>query len=64
LASARAIYAAGAEIGVSESQEQRIARQEAYWTAPKLFACGIAFLAACVVAIYAMASISFALASG
>jgi hypothetical protein len=49
---------------VSESEEQRIARQEAYWTAPKLFACGIAFLALCVVAIYTMASISFAMTTG
>jgi hypothetical protein len=42
---------------VTESHEERIAREEAYWTGPRLFAFGLAFLATCIVIIYGMASI-------
>jgi len=42
---------------VSDPQEQRIAREEATWNAPKLFALGFIFLAACIALIYVMASI-------
>jgi hypothetical protein len=49
---------------VSESQEERIAREEGYWTAPKLFAFGIAFLAVAIVTIYAMATLAFSMTSG
>ena len=42
---------------MTESQEERIAREEAYWTGPRLFGFGLAFLAACLVVIYVMASI-------
>lgn len=55
---------AGVEVPVSDSQDQRIAREEGYWTAPRLFAAGIAFLAVCVVVIYTMASFAFANTTG
>ena len=42
---------------MSESHEARIAREEAYWTGPRLFGFGLAFLAACIVFIYVLASI-------
>ena len=42
---------------MADSQEQRIAREEAYWNAPRLFGLGFAFLGACIVLIYVMASI-------
>jgi hypothetical protein len=42
---------------VAESHEERIAREEAYWTGPRLFGFGLAFLAGCLVVIYVMASI-------
>jgi hypothetical protein len=42
---------------VSETHEQRIAREEAYWTGPRLFGFGLVFLAACIVVIYILASI-------
>jgi hypothetical protein len=42
---------------VTETQEARIAREEAYWNAPRLFAFGLVFLAACIVLIYALSSI-------
>jgi hypothetical protein len=42
---------------MSDPEEQRIAREEAYWNAPRLFALGFAFLGACVVLIYVMASV-------
>jgi hypothetical protein len=42
---------------VSESNEARIAREEAYWNAPRLFAFGLAFLGACIVVIYILSSI-------
>lgn len=45
------------EIVVSETQEQRIAREEAYWNGPRLFGFGLVFLATCLVIIYLMASI-------
>jgi hypothetical protein len=42
---------------VTESDEARIAREEAYWTGPRLFAFGLAFLAMCLVIIYLLSSI-------
>lgn len=42
---------------MSESQEARIAREEAYWNGPRLFAFGLVFLAACIVVIYIMSMI-------
>jgi hypothetical protein len=42
---------------VAESHEERIAREEAYWNGPRLFGFGLAFLAACLVIIYVLASI-------
>jgi hypothetical protein len=42
---------------VTESDEQRIAREEAYWTGPRLFGFGLAFLGVCIVVIYTMSSI-------
>jgi hypothetical protein len=42
---------------VSESNEARIAREEAYWNAPRLFGFGLVFLAACIVLIYILSSI-------
>jgi hypothetical protein len=42
---------------VTETDAQRIAREEAYWNAPRLFGFGLVFLAACIVFIYVMSSI-------
>ena len=42
---------------MADSQEQRIAREESYWNAPRLFGLGFAFLGACIVLIYVMASL-------
>ncbi len=42
---------------MSESHEERIAREEAYWTGPRLFGFGLAFLGACIVLIYVMSSL-------
>lgn len=42
---------------MSESHEQRIAREEQTWNAPKLFAFGFVFLGVCIAIIYLMASI-------
>jgi len=42
---------------VTESHDQRIAREESYWNAPRLFGLGFAFLGACLIFIYAMASL-------
>ena len=42
---------------MSESHEQRIAREESTWNAPKLFALGFVFLGICIAVIYVMASI-------
>ncbi len=44
------------EAEVTDPQEQRIAREEATWNAPKLFALGFIFLGICIAVIYAMAS--------
>jgi hypothetical protein len=44
--------------------EQRIAREEKYWNAPRLFTLGFAFLGVCLVVIYVMATVSFALTKG
>jgi preprotein translocase subunit Sss1 len=45
---------------MSDSQEHRIAREEEYWTAPKLLGFGLVFLGICIVVIYLMATFSFA----
>lgn len=42
---------------MTESDEARIAREEEYWTGPRLFAFGVAFLFACVVVIYTLSSL-------
>ena len=43
---------------MTESQEeQRIAREEAYWNAPRLFVLGFVFLGACLVLIRVMAEL-------
>ena len=42
---------------MTDPNEERIAREEAYWTGPRLFAFGLAFLGGCIVLIYALASI-------
>jgi hypothetical protein len=42
---------------VSETHEQRIAREEATWNAPKLFVLGFVFLGTCLAIIYTMASL-------
>ena len=42
---------------MTDTQEQRISREEAYWNAPRLFGLGFAFLGACLVVIYVFASI-------
>jgi hypothetical protein len=42
---------------VTESNEARIAREEAYWNGPRLFGFGLTFLAACIVFIYILSSI-------
>ena len=45
------------ETPVTETQDQRIAREEGYWNAPRLFGLGFAFLGAALVFIYVIASI-------
>jgi len=42
---------------MSESHEERIAREEAYWTGPRLFGFGLAFLACCITVIYILSSL-------
>ena len=42
---------------MAETDEERIARQEAYWTGPRLFGFGLAFLGTCLVIIYILSSI-------
>ena len=49
---------------MTQSDEQRIARQEQYWTTPRLLVLGLSFLGLCLVAIYAIASLAFATAVG
>jgi len=44
-------------MAVAETHEERIAREEAYWTGPRLFGFGLVFLACCVVLIYILSSI-------
>jgi hypothetical protein len=44
-------------VAVTESQEQRIAREEQTWNAPKLFGFGFVFLGVCIAIIYVLASI-------
>jgi hypothetical protein len=49
---------------MSDPNEQRIAREEEYWTGPRLFGFGLVFLGICIVAIYLMATFSFASTTG
>lgn len=42
---------------MSESHEARIAREEEYWTAPRLFAFGISFIVVSVIVIYTLSSL-------
>lgn len=42
---------------MSDPHETRIAREEATWNAPKLFALGFVFLGICLALIYLSASI-------
>lgn len=42
---------------MSETHEERIAREEAYWTGPRLFGFGLVFLAACIAVIYIISQI-------
>ncbi len=42
---------------MSETYEERIAREEEYWTAPRLFALGLSFMACAVAFIYLIASV-------
>jgi hypothetical protein len=42
---------------VTETQEARIAREEAYWNGPRLFGFGLTFLGAAIVLIYILSSI-------
>ncbi|MDD9940827.1 MAG: hypothetical protein OXU20_07175 [Myxococcales bacterium] len=39
------------------SHEERIAKEEEFWNGPRLFALGLAFLAASVVVIYILSCI-------
>jgi hypothetical protein len=49
---------------VTASDEQRIAREEQHWTAPRLLILGFSFLGVCLVVIYAIATLAFAMAEG
>ena len=42
---------------MSETPEQRIAREEEYWTAPRLFVFGLSFLSVAITFIYVMSGI-------
>jgi hypothetical protein len=44
---------------VSNPEEQRIAKEEEYWTTPRLLRFGLVFLGICLVVIYAMATFAF-----
>jgi hypothetical protein len=44
---------------VSDPDKERLAREEAYWTAPRLFTAGLVFLGLCIALIYAMATFAF-----
>jgi hypothetical protein len=49
---------------VTQSDQQRIAREEQYWTTPRLLILGFSFLGVSLVVIYAIASLAFAMAEG
>ena len=42
-------------MSTAETHEARIAREEEYWTAPRLFGFGFAFLGTCITIIYVLA---------
>ena len=43
---------------LTKEDQERIAREEAAWTAPKFFITGFAFLGACILTLIVMASIN------
>jgi hypothetical protein len=47
------------ETTVSNPEEQRIAKEEEYWTTPRLLRFGLVFLGLCIVVIYALATFAF-----
>ena len=49
---------------MTQADEQRIAREERYWTTPRLLVLGFSFLGISLVVIYAIASLAFATAEG
>lgn len=46
----------------TESDDLRVAREEEYWNAPRLFRLGFVFLGICLVVIYLLAKLAFATA--
>ena len=49
---------------VQPPADPRIAQEEEYWNAPRLFVAGFAFLGVCIVVIYLMATFAFSSVSG
>jgi hypothetical protein len=49
---------------VSTPDEQRIAREEEYWTTPRLLRFGLIFLGVCIAVIYCMATFAFSNVTG
>jgi hypothetical protein len=54
----------GRTANVTEPDDQRIAREEQYWTTPRLLILGFSFLGVCLVVIYAIATLAFAATEG
>jgi hypothetical protein len=44
---------------VSNSEEQRIAKEEEYWTTPRLLRFGLVFLGICIAVLYVLATFTF-----
>ena len=44
---------------MSNPEEQRIAKEEEYWTTPRLLRFGLVFLGICIAVIYVMATFAF-----
>jgi hypothetical protein len=44
---------------VSNSEEQRIAKEEEYWTTPRLLRFGLVFLGIAIAVLYALATFTF-----
>jgi hypothetical protein len=49
---------------VSNPEQTRIAREEEYWTTPRLLRFGLVFLGICIAVIYALATFAFNSVSG